>query len=68
MLRDQSHLREARSDTLIHRSPRDYLETLATLYGLPLEATETPYAPQSAFIHQALYSVSLMFIQVSSLS
>ncbi len=57
MLRDQSHVREARSDTLIHRSPRDYIETLATLYGLPLQATETPYASQSAFIHQALYSV-----------
>jgi len=57
MLRDQSHLREARSDTLIHRSPKDYLETLATLYGLPLKATEEPHSSQSAFIHQAVYSV-----------
>lgn len=57
MLREDNHIREARADTLIHRAPRDYLETLATLYGLPLEATETPHLSQRAFIHEALYSV-----------
>jgi hypothetical protein len=57
MLRNESHIREARADTQIHRAPRDYLERLATLYGLPLQATETPHLSQRAFIHQTLYSV-----------
>lgn len=57
MLREESHLREARADTQIHRAPRDYLETLATLYGLPLQATETPHLSQRAFLHETLYSV-----------
>lgn len=57
MLRNSSHIREARSDTQIHRAPKDYLERLATLYGLPLLATLVPHASQRAFIHEALYSV-----------
>jgi len=57
MLRDQSHLREARADTQIHRAPSDALEQLATMYGLPLQATLTPHLSQRAFIHETLYSV-----------
>lgn len=57
MLREESQIREARADTQIHRAPSDYLERLATLYGLPLQATLTPHASQRAFIHEALYSV-----------
>ena len=72
MLREESHIREARADTQVHRAPRDYLETLATLYGLPLQATETPHLSQRAFIHEALYSVrgsyTALINQVAGLS
>lgn len=57
MLHDQSHLREARADTQIHRAPSDALEQLATMYSLPLQATLTPHLSQRTFIHETLYSV-----------
>lgn len=55
MQREQSHLREARLDTLAHRAPDDLIDSLSGLYAL--SAPHIPRDSQREFNHASVYSV-----------